>query len=381
MATNQTNGAGQHSGNGQTPNKMTARQAAAKKRRKIIIFAVEILILLGMLAILFVVYDKSGESEEAPGPIIVEIPSEEKELEIAPPVQESPVMKGYWNIALLGIDAEKDSQMVKGGRSDTIIVASINLDTGDIKLVSVYRDTYLNIGNDYYIKCNTAYSQGGGEQTVKMLNANLDLNINDFIAIGYEGMKGIVDGLGGVYLEVDEEELTHINNYQYSIDKVLDCGYKEVKKTGYQLLDGMQATAYCRIRYRKGNDFARAASQRELLMAIEDKIKSADLPTLTNVFEEAMNYVVTSLKPEDIMPYLAKAADYRIVAEDGFPDDTMISTGNIGSKGSSVIPMDLESNVVWLHEFLFDVKDYKVSDKVKEYSAQIKKDTKNYLSN
>ena len=201
-----------------------------------------------------------------------------------------------------------------------------------------------------------------------MLNANLDMDINDFIAIGYEGLKGIVDGLGGVYLDVDEQELKHINNYQYSIAKVLDIdNYEEVKTTGRQKLNGLQATAYCRIRYRTGDDFARAASQRELLVAIEEQIKKADFNTLEKVAEEAMKHVVSTLTVKDILPYLSEVANYRIVDQGGFPEASMRTTGNIGSKGSSVIPMDLESNVQWLHKFLFDKTDYKVSDKVKEY--------------
>ena len=385
MATNsnQTKGAGEHTGNGQnrstgggqaSRSKMTAKQRAAKKRRKIIVFAAEIVILVAMLAVLFVLFDKTEEA-----PVVVELPTEAESIGIASQVEESPVMKGYWNIALFGIDAENESQLVKGARSDSIMIASINLDTGDIKLVSVYRDTYLNIGDDYYIKCNTAYSQGGGEQAVTMLNANLDMDIQDFIAIGYEGLKGVVDGLGGVDLDVDEEELKHINNYQYSIDKILKCGYKEVTKTGYQRLDGMQAAAYCRIRYRTGDDFARAASQRELIQAIADRIAEVDLATLTDVFEEVMGHVVTSLTAEDILPYLSQVANYRIVDEGGFPESSMRTTGNIGSKGSSVIPVDLESNVEWLHEFLFEVENYEVSDKVKEYSAKIEAETSPYL--
>ncbi len=379
MATNsnQTRGAQQHTGNGQNRSRMTAKQRAAKKRRKIIVFAAEIVILVAMLAVLLVLFDKTEEEE---APVVVKLPTEAESIGIASQVEESPVMKGYWNIALFGIDAENENQLVKGARSDTIMIASINLDTGDIKLVSVYRDTYLNIGDDYYIKCNTAYYRGGGEQAVTMLNANLDLDIQDFIAIGYEGLKGVVDGLGGVYLDVDEEELKHINNYQYSIDKLLKCGYTEVTKTGYQKLDGMQAAAYCRIRYRKGDDFARAASQRELIQAIEERIREVDLATLTDVFEEVMGHVVTSLTADDIIPYLSQVSNYKIVDEGGFPESSMRTTGNIGSKGSSVIPVNLESNVKWLHEFLFDVEDYEVSDKVKEYSAEINAETSLYLN-
>ncbi len=379
MTTNQTRGTGQHTSNtqSQAARARAAQKRAAKKRRKIIVFALEIVVLVVMVAVMLKVFEKSEE-----GPILVELPTEPDEIEIAPEVQEDPVMKGYWNIALFGVDANNESELIKGGRSDSTMIASINLDTGDIKLVSVYRDTYLNIGNDYYIKCNTAYHQGGGEQAVMMLNANLDMDINDFVAIGYEGLKGIVDGLGGVYLDVDEQELKHINNYQYSIAKVLDIeDYEEVKTTGRQKLNGLQATAYCRIRYRTGDDFARAASQRELLMAIEERIKEVDFTTLTNVATEAMKHVVSTLTVKDITPYLSEVANYRIVDEGGFPEDSMRTTGNIGSKGSSVIPLDLESNVVWLHEFLFDKTDYKVSEKVKEYSAKIKADTAGYLSN
>ena len=151
-------------------------------------------------------------------------------------------------------------------------------------------------------------------------------------------------------------------------------------KTGYQKLDGMQAAAYCRIRYRKGDDFARAASQRELIQAIEERIREVDLATLTDVFEEVMGHVVTSLTADDIIPYLSQVSNYKIVDEGGFPEASMRTTGNIGSKGSSVIPADLESNVVWLHEFLFGVEDYKVSDKVKEYSGRIKAETSPYLN-
>lgn len=402
MATNsnQTRGAEQHrssgyaSGNGQHRSgahpgghstsaqaAKAARQRAAKKKRKIIIFAVEIVLLLAMVGVLWVVWGKSEE-----GPTIVEMPSEPEEIGIAAPVQENPVMKGYWNIALFGVDANNSSELMKGGRSDSIMIASINMDTGDIKLVSVYRDTFLNVGkynneDNYYIKCNHAYSYGGGEQAVSMLNSNLDMDINDFVAIGYEGLKGVIDGLGGVYLDVDDEELKHINNYQISIAQVLKCDYTPVEKTGYQLLDGMQAAAYCRIRYRKGDDFARAAAQREVIMAIEEQAKKADLATLTNVLEEAMKHVVTTLTTADILPYLSKIGDYQIVAEGGFPEESMRTTANVGSKGSSVIPLSLESNVLWLHQFLFeDDQDYELSDKVKEYSAKIEAQTSQYLN-
>lgn len=368
------------------------QKAAAKRRRKFILFGAELVLLAVMLGVLYIVFNTGGE-----GPMRVELPTEPDDLaipsevqqEIDDPESESP-MKGYWNIALLGLDATNKSQLVKGSRSDSIIIASINLDTGDIKLVSVYRDTYLNTNpgkeGDTYMKCNAAYSYGGAERAVRMLNSNLALNITDYIAIGYNGLIGIIDGLGGVYLDVDKTELLHINNYQYSIIK--DQGgnpdkegaYIPVTSTGYQKLNGLQAAAYCRIRYRAGNDFARAASQREVLKAIEAQIKQADLATLTTVFETAMENVVTSLATSDIMPYLTRVSDFRVVEDDGFPQDDMMAGASMSNgKGSCVIPTSLESNVVWLHEFLFDDKNYSVPNTVLEYSQQIVTDTADRL--
>lgn len=363
----------QQGGGGKAPrSRMSAKQKAARKRRNIIIFAVEIVVILIMVGVLWLIFANGGK--EGPGRVDLN----EESLAVNDEVKKNEEMKGYWNIALFGVDAQNDKEIAKGSRSDSIMIASINLDTGDIKLVSVYRDTYLNIGTKY-TKCNAAYNAGGGEQAIQMLNSNLDMNINDFITVGYQGLKNAVDDLGGVYIDVDAEELKHINNYQYDIAQVLKCDYKEVKQTGLQLLDGMQATAYCRIRYTKGDDFKRAERQREVIKALEEQAKKADLATLRKVFNDVIDHVYTSMTADDILALLPKIADYQIVDEGGFPEETMRDTGNIGSKGSCVVPISLESNVVWLHEFLFNEQDYQVSDKVKEYSNKIEKDTTPYL--
>ncbi|MBQ7934173.1 MAG: LCP family protein, partial [Lachnospiraceae bacterium] len=231
---------------------------------------------------------------------------------------------------------------------------------------SVYRDTFLNLGNDSYRKCNAAYSYGGAEQAIRMLNMNLDMDIKEFITVGYKGLAEVIDGLGGVYIDVDAAELKHINNYQLAIAKVLDKDYVKVKETGYQLLDGIQATAYCRIRYTAGSDFKRAARQREVLMAIEEQAKKADLDTLMKVFNVAIDDVYTNIKTEDFTELLGNIMNYRIVAEDGFPQEDMRTAKTIGAKGSSVIPLDLVSNVVWLHEFFFEDQEYTVTESVRE---------------
>lgn len=356
--------------------RMTKKQRAAKQRRKMILFAFEIIIILVMIVLLYLVMNKTSE-----GPKVtvmdtekLAIPSQVQEME-----EEGGTMHGYRNIALFGVDAETDSQLFKGSRSDSTMIASINLDTGDIRLVSVYRDTYLNIGTDEYRKCNAAYSFGGAEQAVKMLNMNLDMNITDFVTVGYKGLSEVIDGLGGVYVEVDSEELKHINNYQVGVSNVLKCDYTPVTQPGYQLLNGVQAAAYCRIRQTKGSDFQRAARQREVIQAIEEQAKKTDIATLTKVFNDSIDDIYTSLDSKDILELIGAIANYSIVAEDGFPQPDYRGNANLGAKGACVIPTSLEDNVVWLHQFLFDDMDYVVTESVREYSQKIESDTSKYL--
>ena len=352
--------------------KTSAKQRAAREKRKVVIFAIELIIILIMIAVLYLVLNKAKE-----GPKVTYL--EPEKLEIHEEVQENVTMKGYMNIALFGVDAETESQLYKNSRSDSTMIASINMDTGDIKLVSVYRDTYLNIGTDEYRKCNAAYSLGGAEQAVKMLNMNLDLDITDFVTVGYKGLSEVINGLGVIYIDVDSEELKHINNYQIGIAEVLKCDYNKVTETGYQLLDGLQATAYCRIRYTKGDDFKRASRQREVIMAIEEQAKKADAATLVKVFNDVIGDVYTSISSDTILELIGNIANYQIVDQSGFPEESMRTVANVGAKGSSVIPLDLESNVVWLHQFLFDDQSYEVTDSVREYSEKIKSDTTPYL--
>ena len=213
-----------------------------------------------------------------------------------------------------------------------------------------------------------------------MLNMNLDMDIEKFVTVGYRGLSEVIDGLGGIYVDVDSAELKHINNYQIDIAEVLKCDYTPVKDTGYQLLDGLQATAYCRIRYTAGDDFKRTARQREVIKAIEEQAKKTDLATLTKVFNDCIDDIYTNLDTNDILKLLENIANYRIVDESGFPQENMRTVANIGAVGSSIIPQDLESNVVWLHQFLFDDQDYKVTESVREYGGIIETKTADYVN-
>lgn len=287
--------------------------------------------------------------------------------------------KKYWNIAIFGVDS-REANLGTGTLSDVIMIASINTESGEVKLVSVFRDTYLMIGEGSYEKATHAYSKGGASRSMGMLNVNLDLNITDFITVGFEGLTDVVDALGGIPMNIDSQELEHINNYQISMVESMGLsGYTEVTTTGYQTLNGLQATALCRIRYKNGGDYARAATQREVIEAIAEKAKTADAVTLTKIANSLLPLVYTSLDLEEILSLLKDINKYEIVADEGFPLEQYRAAGRVGSKGDIVVPATLEKNVIWLHSYLFNEEDYQVSEQVKEYSQKIYDDTQSYL--
>lgn len=355
--------------NGNGTARVSAKQRAQKKRRKIFIFAAEIVVLLAALFVLYGVL--KGER-------VGRVEIKESDIIMNENVAENESLKGYRNIALFGVDSTV-GDLSKNTRTDTIMIASINQDTGEVKLVSLFRDTYLNLSNDTYTKCNAAYMKGGPEMAINMLNMNLDLNITDFVTVGFAGLSDTIDALGGVYIDVDEAELEHINNYQYCMAEDLKRPYTEVTTTGYQLLDGLQATAYCRIRYTAGNDFKRAERQREVLQATAEVAKKADITSLNTIANDVFDEVYTSLDLAEIVELLGGITKYSIVADEGFPREDLRATGNIGSSGSCVVPISLADNVKWLHEFLFNDTEYEVSADVLSFSDKIHSDTASYI--
>ena len=359
------------------------RRPAPKRKKKtglkIVIFIIELVVLVvaGLLLYGTLTTTKTGKVEIKEDDIVIN--------ETVQMAQETS-MKGYRNIALFGVDS-RASQLTKNTRTDTIMIASINQDTGDIKLVSVYRDTYLNLSNDSYNKCNAAYAKGGPQQAINMLNMNLDMNITDFVTIGFEGLIDVIDALGGVEIDIQEAEITHLNNYQRSMfldedgSGKLNDNIVEVTHTGPQTLSGLQATAYCRIRYTAGDDFRRAERQRTVLLACMEKAKHASVSSLTQIANSVFDKIYTSLDLNEIIELLTDINKYNVVGQDGFPNDSLRGTGTIGAKGSCVVPVNLSNNVKWLHWFLFDEEPYQPSDTVERCSDQIYQDTHTYIGN
>lgn len=349
-----------------TSRKGTSKKKKAKKKRRIIIFGVEIVAVL-VLIIGFWVVSKLDTLQRP------DVDTEE--IQVNETIQESTVqtMSGYTTIALFGLDTRQAGQLGSGNRSDMIIIASINNDTKEVKLVSVYRDTYLNLANGKYNKCNGAYSAGGPEQAISMLNMNLDLDIQYYVSVDFLGLTKTVDYLGGVEIDVDDAELEHLNNYIVETSKVTGIETTALTSSGLQTLDGVQATSYCRIRYTSGDDFKRTERQREVILQLVSKAKETDISTINDIINAVFPLIATNYTNEELVAMAPELLTYDIVDTTGFPFDKVSAT--VSGKGSCVIPVDLEENVRQLHEYLFNNSDYEPSDEVKEIAAQITSDT------
>ncbi|MDR0948508.1 MAG: LCP family protein [Lachnospiraceae bacterium] len=369
-----------------------------KQRRRLIFFLIELGLLAVMVFLLLQLYkDKIVPSEDPSDlgePMIKEETIVPGSVGIPTEVLDDPVRQGYRNIALFGVDVDLSADdprtaILKGFRSDTIMIANINLETYEIKLVSVFRDTYLNIGDGEYGKVNGAYHDGGDEQALKALNENLDLDITEFITVSYHALAKTIDGLGGVWVSVEQEEISFLNDYQISVAKIMGIDnypskkYPEVTEAGYQLLNGMQAAAYCRIRGTKGSDYKRTERQREVVKAMEAAAKEASLSKLIEIYDAVDGYIYTSFEATDVLDFLPLIVDKKvsIVSESTFPLRSMVYEVNLGSGGAAVVvPNDLAQNVIELHKFLYgENPEYRVPDLVKRYNQEIINNTDEYV--
>ena len=275
---------------------------------------------------------------------------------------------GYTNIALFGVDS-RNGINEKGTRTDCIIIASLNNETKEIKLVSVYRDTLLDITNGSIQKCNAAYAYGTEQQAISMLNMNLDLNITDYVTVDWSAVIDTVDLLGGLEIDVKQEEIAGINEHMISTAEATGNKMTPVTKAGLQTLNGVQATTYCRIRSTAGSDFARTERQRYVIEKMFEKALKSDLKTINNIIDEIFPKIKTSLTLTEILNYAKSFTKYTFGETTGFPIEK--TTGTIPGKGSSVIPVTLTKNVTLLHEFLFGTEDYSPSSKVASISSEI----------
>ncbi|MBR5268009.1 MAG: LCP family protein [Lachnospiraceae bacterium] len=279
--------------------------------------------------------------------------------------------KGFLTVAVFGVDS-RDNSLGAGNQSDVIMIANLNRETGEIKLVSVYRDTYLNVNDkNTYNKINAAYASGGPEAAVKAINKNLDLNITHYATFNWKAVATVINILGGVEIDISKSEFYYINAFITETVKGTGIGSVQLKAPGVHNLDGVQAVAYGRLRL-MDSDFARTERQRIILTKAFEKLKKADLTTLNSVVGHVMEMSSTNIKWEELLSLAGGISKYHLSETTGFPaarGDAKIKIGS--NKLSCVIPQTLESNVISLHNFLFGEENYEPSAKVKEISAKI----------
>ena len=275
---------------------------------------------------------------------------------------------GYLNVALFGLDTRANSDEM-GSRSDTIMIASLNRETKEVKLCSVYRDTLLQQKDESYNKANAAYSFGEEQDAVAMLNRNLDMDINHYVTVDFSAMVDVIDALGGLDIEVDQEEVDNINGYIVEIIENTGVGSLGIMEPGMHHMNGVQATAYARIRYTQGDDFRRTERQRDVLKKIGEKAQSANLATLNLIIDRVFPKVRTNFTLPEILAYAKDVKKYELGETIGFPfeKDTMIYE----NAGDSVLPVDLASDVKKMHNYFYGEDGYMPSSTVKKISADL----------
>jgi len=335
-----------------------------KKKRHIFrnIVIILLIILIGIISAGYgYIQDKLGK--------IQKVDINKEDLGISEEASES--LTEYRNIALFGVDS-RNHNLEKGNRSDCIIIASINNNTKEVKLISVYRDTYVQIQGHGLDKITHAYSYGSAQLALNTLNTNLDLNISEFATVNFDVVADAVDELGGIEINIEtQQEMKYLNDYIVETSKVTGKSTPNVTRTGKQTLNGVQAVSYSRIRYTSGGDYKRTERMRDVLTAMLTKLKTKSLAEINKFADNILPKVYTNISAGDILALTPSLMSYKITESIGWP----YTTKGITKDRWYGVPVTLEKNVIQLHQEAFGETDYIPSEKVKSISNQIIKKT------
>lgn len=296
---------------------------------------------------------------------------------ISPYIDESTIniMKGYKTVAIFGVDSRNGS-VAQGNNADVNLIVNLNVENGDIEIISIYRDLYLSVtdGNSYD-KLNSAYRRGGPEAAVKVLNKSLDLNITNFFAFNWKAVADGIELLGGIDLDISKAEYKYMNAFVHETCIATGIDAKNpaahyIKSAGMQHLDGVQAVAYGRLRL-MDSDFQRVDRQKEVIMLCLQKAKTLDIPTLRMILEAVLPQIAYEFDMNEMVSLLRIIRNVTIVESTSCPETSNVVTMDMGNSGACVVPINLEKAVIKLHKILFNEEDYTVSTAVKRYSARI----------
>lgn len=242
------------------------------------------------------------------------------------------------NIALFGIDAPKG----KAGRSDAIMILTLDEEHKVMKLTSIMRDSYVDIPGHGDDKITHAYAFGGPELAMKTLNENFKVNVEDFMAVNFTSLPEIIDKLGGVKINIIPEEIHHIPG---------------VTSSGEQILNGAEALAYSRIRYATGGDYKRTERQRVVLEAVFEKLKSTPIKEYSSLIDDFLPYVETNMSSmdmiklaTDVAPLVKGNLETARFPLDGYCDGKMIN-------GVWYLVYDRQATLNQIQEYIYDNKN------------------------
>lgn len=344
--------------------KKSGKKKGKKSNRKLIIAVIAVLIPVVVLggvigAGLTVVHTKLD--------MVSQVQVNRKALGIDAQVAKD--LKNYRNIALLGIDS-RDMSSDAQTRSDAMIIASVDKTTNKVRLVSLYRDTYVSLGDNYGLdKMTHAYYYGGATQTLQTINRNLDLNCEEVVVVNWKSVADTVDALGGLDIKIEESEIKEMNKYIKDTQKNIGGSKKKIKKAGMQTLNGIQAVTYARIRKDSAQgDHRRNERMKIVLAAAFDKAKTLSLNQLNEIANEILPNIKTNMTTNQMMEILLELNSYSITKSESWPYKWADWTHNSIWYGP---PVTLKSNVIKLHEQFFNQKDYEPTDTVTSISDSI----------
>jgi len=282
--------------------------------------------------------------------------------------------KGYYTVAVFGVDS-RDGNVGKGALSDVNMIVNVDRESGDIQLISIYRDMYSMIDRDgKFHKFNQAYVEGGPEQALETLNRNLDLDIKDYITVNWKAVIDAINILGGVDLEITDAEFKYMNSFIAKTVEATGVGSYELEHAGMNHLDGVQAVAYARLRL-MDTDFNRTERQRKVVSLAFDKAKNANFSTLYSILVAVLPQTATNVGIDNLIPFAKDISKYHLSETTGFPFDKDTKKMH---KRDYVVPITLKSNVIALHEMLYGKipgYSYTPSETLVKISNKIIKDT------
>lgn len=343
---------------------MTENSGKMKKKKNIII-AVVFVILIVLIAVVLVKINGSKVTNKE-DKNIKQSTEATKQTDGSEDVSDEDTSDatGTEDFAIFGVDS-RSNQLDKGTRSDSIMIVRVDHDAKTVKILSIFRDCMMNIEGHGYQKVTHAHAFGGPELAVQTLNENLDLNIKHYVTMNFSSVGDIVDEVGGIVQDLDEEEVKAINGCITEVNGIRGTNSPQITSPGTYTLDGTQAVAYSRIRHASGGDYKRSERQRTVLFKVFESAKQMNTAAKIKVVSDLIGEVNTNYQTDEILSVFKNLSEYTIEDSTAYPQ--VFYGGKVDGAWVEV-PTSLVDMATGVHKFLYGEEDYTPSATVSEYS-------------